>query len=74
VAGDWPGGAAVPAIGIGRVFMLSIIGAGLGLILGAWTARRRGGNRLDLLHHGAVHAILGFLIGAFAMLAFPAPL
>jgi len=54
--------------------MSSVIGAGSGPILGAWTARRPGGNRLDILHHGANHAIVGFLIGAFAMLAFPAPL
>ncbi|MCT4684153.1 MAG: hypothetical protein N4A39_10535 [Roseicyclus sp.] len=53
--------------------MLNIIGGGIGILLGLWTARRRGGNRLDLLHYATIFGILGFLIGAFAMLVIPGP-
>ncbi len=53
--------------------MLNFVGAGLGVILGLWTARRRGGNRLDLLHYATIYGIIGFLIGAFGMLVIPAP-
>jgi uncharacterized protein with von Willebrand factor type A (vWA) domain len=41
--------------------MLNFIGGGLGILLGLWTARRRGGNRLDLLHYATIFGILGFV-------------
>jgi hypothetical protein len=53
--------------------MLNVIGAVVGLVLGLVVARRRGGNRADLAQYAAVFAILGFLLGTFAMLLFPAP-
>lgn len=53
--------------------MLNIIGALVGLGLGIVVARRRGGNRLDLAQYAAVFAIIGFLLGTFAMLLLPAP-
>ncbi|MBT8412493.1 MAG: hypothetical protein KJP02_11955 [Octadecabacter sp.] len=53
--------------------MLNIIGAGIGVLLGVVMATRRGGNRLDLLHYGTIFGIIGFLIGAFAMLVIPGP-
>ena len=37
----------------------------LGAIVGALTARRRGGRRVDLWHYGAIFAILFTLIGLF---------
>ncbi|MEM7723003.1 MAG: hypothetical protein AAF376_11570 [Pseudomonadota bacterium] len=53
--------------------MLNFIGAALGVGLGAWTAKRRGGNRLDMLHYATIFGIIGFILGAFAMLIIPAP-
>lgn len=53
--------------------MLNYIGATLGILLGLWLARRRGGNRLDLLHYATIFGIVGFIVGAFAMLVIPAP-
>ena len=53
--------------------MLNYIGATLGILLGLWLARRRGGNRLDLLHYATIFGFVGFIIGAFAMLVIPAP-
>jgi hypothetical protein len=53
--------------------MLNVIGAVVGLVLGLVVARRRGGNRADLAQYAAVFAILGFLLGTFAMLLLPAP-
>lgn len=53
--------------------MLNYIGTTLGILLGLWLARRRGGNRLDLLHYATIFGIVGFIIGAFAMLVIPAP-
>jgi uncharacterized protein HemY len=53
--------------------MLNFIGGGLGIVLGLWTARRRGGNRLDLLHYATIFGILGFVLGAVVMLVIPAP-
>lgn len=53
--------------------MLNFIGGGLGILLGLWTAHRRGGNRLDLLHYATIFGILGFILGAVAMLVVPAP-
>ena len=53
--------------------MLNYIGAALGILLGLWLARRRGGNRLDLLHYATIFGIVGFIVGAFAMLVIHAP-
>jgi Na+-driven multidrug efflux pump len=53
--------------------MLNVIGAVVGLGLGVIVARRRGGNRADLAQYAAVFAIIGFLLGTFAMLLVPAP-
>lgn len=53
--------------------MLNFIGGLLGLVLGPFIARRRGGNRLDMAQYAAVFAIIGFLLGTFAMLLVPAP-
>ncbi|WJY21391.1 MULTISPECIES: hypothetical protein [Rhodobacterales] len=53
--------------------MLNFIGLAVGAALGFWTARRRGGNRLDMLHYAAIYGLIGFIIGAFAMLVIPAP-
>ncbi len=46
--------------------MIAIFGALLGAVSGALRARRRGGNRLDMLQYGAVHALIFALIGLFA--------
>lgn len=53
--------------------MLNFVGAALGIALGLWVAAKRGGNRLDLLHYATIFGIVGFIIGAFAMLVIPAP-
>ena len=53
--------------------MLNIWAAGIGIALGLIVARRRGGNRLDLLHYATIFGIIGFLAGSFAMLVVPAP-
>jgi Na+-driven multidrug efflux pump len=53
--------------------MLYLIGGGLGIGVGLWVARRKGGNRLDLLHHAAIYGIVGFLLGLVGMLVIPAP-
>ncbi|MGP1355014.1 hypothetical protein [Roseicyclus sp.] len=53
--------------------MLNLIGALAGLVLGLLVARRRGGNRADMAQYAAVFAIIGFLLGTFAMLLVPAP-
>lgn len=46
--------------------MIVIGGFILGAILGATTALRRGGRKLDALQYGAGYAILFTLIGLFA--------
>lgn len=53
--------------------MLNIIGGLVGIALGVFLARRRGGNRLDMAQYAAVFAIIGFLLGTFAMLMVPGP-
>lgn len=40
-----------------------------GAVLGTLSARRRGGNRLDMLQYGAVYAIVFGLLGMLATLA-----
>ncbi len=45
---------------------LSLLGLAIGAALGALSARRRGGKRLDLLQWAAVGAIIGGLVGLFA--------
>lgn len=40
----------------------------LGAITGAWRARKKGGNRLDMLQWGAVFAIFFGLIGLLALI------
>lgn len=46
--------------------MSGLAGMLLGAIAGVWHARRRGGGRLDMLHHAAVYGIAlgiaGFLV------------
>lgn len=39
----------------------------LGAVLGALNARRHGGKRLDLLQWAAVGAIIGGIVGLFAL-------
>ncbi|MBC6437024.1 MAG: hypothetical protein GDA52_02525 [Rhodobacteraceae bacterium] len=53
--------------------MLQIPGLIIGATWGGWTARRRGGNRLDVLHYGAVFGLVGFVLGTCAMLVIPPP-
>ena len=49
--------------------MIAIVGAFLGAIYGAWRARKRGGNRLDLAQYAAVHALIFALAGVFVTIA-----
>ena len=42
--------------------MIVILAAAIGAVLGALTARRRKGNRLDMLQYAAVYAI-AFAVG-----------
>ncbi|MBO6604178.1 MULTISPECIES: hypothetical protein [Paracoccaceae] len=53
--------------------MLNLVGFGLGILLGLWTAYKRGGSALDLLHYATIFGLIGFVVGAFAMLVIPAP-
>ena len=46
--------------------MIVIAGFVLGAALGAWTAHRRGGRRLDMLQYAAGYAIAFTLLGVFA--------
>jgi hypothetical protein len=49
--------------------MIELAAAAAGAGLGAWRARRRGGNRLDMAQYGAAHAILFALVALFARIA-----
>ncbi|MCL3882609.1 apolipoprotein acyltransferase [Marivita sp. GX14005] len=49
--------------------MIVIAGAIFGAIFGALTARRRKGNRADMLQYGAVYAILFSLLGLILTIA-----
>jgi hypothetical protein len=48
--------------------MFVIAGLVLGALGGGWTARRRGGQRADILQYAAVYAILFGLVGLFLTL------
>lgn len=48
------------------IFFASMI---FGALLGAFRARRRGGERLDIAQYAAVHAIIFALIGLFVTIA-----
>jgi hypothetical protein len=45
--------------------MVNILGLLIGAGLGAVIARRRGGNRMDLLHYAGVFGLIGLIIGTF---------
>ena len=45
-----------------------LAGLVLGALLGAWSARRRGGKRLDLAQWAAAGAIMGGLVGLFVLI------
>ena len=45
--------------------MVNILGLLIGAGLGALIARRRGGNRKDLLHYAGVFGLIGLIIGTF---------
>jgi len=45
--------------------MIVLAGLVLGAVWGVLTARRRGGNRLDMAQYGAVWGIIGALAGLF---------
>lgn len=51
----------------------SITGLLVGAALGAFQARRRGGNRADMAQYAAVFALIGLVIGVFISIALPAP-
>ena len=50
--------------------LLGLLG---GIALGLFMAFRKKGNKLDLLHYGAVCGLIGFTLGYFVMLVVPAP-
>ncbi len=45
--------------------MIVIAGFVIGVLLGLRAARKRGGNRLDMLQYGAVHGLIFALLGLF---------
>jgi hypothetical protein len=49
--------------------MIIIAGLVGGAAWGAVTARKRGGNRLDMLQYGAVWGIIGALLGLMTTIA-----
>jgi len=49
--------------------MIVISGFVLGAVIGALVARRRKGNRLDMLQYGAIYAIGLALVGLFVTIA-----
>lgn len=46
--------------------MIVLICAAIGAAFGSWRARKRNGNRLDVLQYAAVHALIFALFGLFA--------
>lgn len=49
---------------------MPLVGIIVGALFGAWRARRRGGNRLDMAQWGAVYAILFGLAGLIVAIVF----
>ncbi len=49
--------------------MIVLAGLVFGALWGGLTARKRGGNRLDIAQYTAVGAIAGGLVGLFATIA-----
>jgi hypothetical protein len=49
--------------------MIILGGLVMGALFGAWRARARQGNRLDIAQYAAVHAIAFALVGLFATIA-----
>ena len=49
--------------------MIVLAGLVLGAVWGAMTARRRGGNRMDVAQYVAVGGIAGGLVGLFVAIA-----
>jgi len=46
--------------------MIIIAGVLIGAVLGALTARRRGGNGFDIAQYAAVWGLIGAILGMFA--------
>ncbi len=46
--------------------MIVIAGFVIGVLLGLRAARKRGGNRLDMLQYGFVHGLIFALLGLLA--------
>lgn len=49
--------------------MIVIAGLIVGAVIGAAHAKRKGGNRLDVLQYAAVFAIIGAITGMFLTIA-----
>ena len=49
--------------------MIVVAGLVLGAVWGVLTAKKRGGNRLDMAQYGAVWGIIGALLGLFLTIA-----
>jgi hypothetical protein len=49
--------------------MIVLAGLVLGAVWGGQTARRRGGNRLDIAQYATVWGIIGALVGLFVTIA-----
>ncbi len=45
--------------------MANILGLIIGAALGALIAKRRGGNRMDILHYAGVLGLIGLVAGTF---------
>lgn len=43
--------------------MIVLVGAVLGALIGGYTARKRGGNRLDILQYAAGYALAFVIVG-----------
>lgn len=43
--------------------MIAIATLLIGALIGALTAKRKGGNTLDAVQYGAVFALIGFILG-----------
>lgn len=49
--------------------MIVLAGVVAGAFIGAQTARKRGGNRLDMAQYAAVWGMIGGVVGLFATIA-----